>query len=28
VGALKGQPLEEDSEKMQAMQTYLQSLVR
>ena len=28
VGALKGQPLEEDSKKMQAMQTYLQSLAR
>ena len=28
VGALKGQPIERDSEKMQAMQTYLQSLVQ
>lgn len=26
VGALKGQPLEEDSEKMQAMQAYIRSL--
>ena len=28
VGALKGQPLEQDSEKMQAMQAYLRSLVQ
>jgi cytochrome c peroxidase len=28
VGALKGQALEKDSENMEAMQTYLQSLVQ
>ena len=28
VGALRGQPLEKDSKKMQAMQAYLQSLVQ